>query len=431
MMMTSLYSHSSERTLISTLAKESQIHPNLVNQLISKHKLSASDMELPAHRDLLRSLLETVRRGSAATLEILSAGRELTVEIHRAGGRQWIEDILNTERGSMFELPALIEILQGLSLRRRLYALAERMASLAQDPHSLPAESIIASAREMTQLTGVETHLRRLSDVLADTKEAIHNVQNGTALLCIPTGLRMLDRVISGWQRSVLTVIGAGPGVGKSALLGTTIDSMARSGVKVGVFSLEDSAEWLVYRILSKHSSLAQPVIKYRVKSEIEQNALASAYESLNRYAANVILDDRPALTSEEIALTARDMILNHQCDIIIVDHVGEIHVSNHARERHDLNIASAMADLRDIAKVFRVPVLVATQLKAGADPAKPAKTDIANSYDIARMARVILILARKSDTEALLTVVKQTEGPADIAVPIEFIPHAGLFRSA
>ncbi len=247
----------------------------------------------------------------------------------------------------------------------------------------------------------------------------------GTQEPVLPTGLEALDLVIGGLQPT-LTVIGSLPGVGKSALLAATLGSLTRRKIRVGLLSLEDSADWVVRRLAAQASAVPVPVLAFRRlgSAQLERfgDAIASMYEPLR----HLVVDDRHGLTTDEVVSSARQMVAAG-CKAIFVDHLGEIRLQR--SERHDLDITDALQALRGIAKAYRVPVVVACHLKRreGLDATtEPKLTDFAFSSGIERMARVALGLFRSGDQMGV-KVLKQTQGPANTVLLLNMAKAAGL----
>jgi hypothetical protein len=97
--------------------------------------------------------------------------------------------------------------------------------------------------------------------------------------------------------------------------------------------------------------------------------------------------------------------------------------------DRYDLDIADALAGLRDIAKRHQLPVVVASHVRRRqgltVDDA-PSLTDFANSSAPERMARVALGLSKVSGG-IRCSVLKQTNGPSGAEVGLKLVEHAAM----
>ena len=263
------------------------------------------------------------------------------------------------------------------------------------------------------------------ADILA-LADHLEQVDLGLKEPVVPTGLPSLDEAIGGLQRT-LTIIGALPAVGKSALIATLCRNLASRGVKVGLFSLEDERGWVARRLVAEASRVPLFVLTHKKLYADQKTKVAEAMSALHGPLANLVIDDRPALTASDIIASARAMITRHGVKAIIVDHLGEIRMTR--TERHDLDITECLQQLRTLAKVYGIPVIVACHIRRRdglLQQHAPVLTDFANSSGIERMARVALALSRPDEETLSVHVLKQTSGPSGITVDLKFNGPSG-----
>ncbi|MCI0674090.1 MAG: DnaB helicase C-terminal domain-containing protein, partial [Myxococcaceae bacterium] len=273
--------------------------------------------------------------------------------------------------------------------------------------------------------------------VLLDRLDA---VARGERQVCLPTGIEVWDELLGGLQAGVVTFIGAQPSVGKSALVGAMVRNLAQAGHRVGLFSLEDSPDWLPERAVAHDSGIPVKVLStqrlYREQMQAVGDAATRAYE----WAARVVREGRSGLTARQVAATARQMVVQYGCRAIFLDHLGELDVEAAQHDRHDLAVANAVRMLRDVAKDFGIPVVVCAHFhrprgNSDAEPRymRPSSASWANSAGVERMARVAVGLWLSKD-EALqgyviATVLKQTKGDKDIDFAMRLHRPSGLIE--
>jgi replicative DNA helicase len=95
-----------------------------------------------------------------------------------------------------------------------------------------------------------------------------------------PTGLAALDKLCGGLVNGELTIIGARPGQGKTALAVTMIRNLAKQGIGCGLFSLEMTKHELVQRLASQESNIYAYKIKQGDMNQYDKTAL---YEAVHR----------------------------------------------------------------------------------------------------------------------------------------------------
>lgn len=246
----------------------------------------------------------------------------------------------------------------------------------------------------------------------------------------IKTGIKELDDVIAGWQPT-LNLVGAEPGVGKSALFSASLDYCGRKGIKSGFFSLEDDPSFLSYRVLSSGSGVNQFKLRYSKLSDSDFELVSNSFAETKRFQDNIFVidgSDRP-MTAEEISATSNDLVLNHGVEIIFVDHLGELVAKS--SDRPDLVISEQLSTLRRIANRLSVPVVVAAHFRrpaGGGRIIKPVLTDFANSAGAERKARVAIGLTREPGSDVMdIHILKQTNGPAGRTVQARFDGAAAM----
>ncbi len=253
-------------------------------------------------------------------------------------------------------------------------------------------------------------------------------LSTGKGTPVIPTGLHDWDRLIGGlWP--TLIVIGAHPGHGKSGLIGRLLLNLAIAGVRSAIFSLEDQATWLAYRALSAASGVSQFVLRNRKLTDDQADAVHSGDTEIGAYAANIMIDERGALPPSEIVQGARDAILNKGARVVVVDHYGEVRHGEDKRDRHDLMIAAGLSDLRNLAKSYGVPIIVAAHLKPEA--VYPfTQHDFRNASAFEQMSRVA-VMWEKKDAVLKMQVVKNQFGLGSVAFELPFHGPSAMVSNA
>jgi replicative DNA helicase len=264
---------------------------------------------------------------------------------------------------------------------------------------------------------------RTLTQELPPLLEALSS--GATLSKPVPTGIAELDAVIYGWQPT-LCLIGADPGVGKSATMVKSAYSGAMAGHKSAFFSLEDPPRFISTRLVSFISRVEVLRILYSKLTKEELELVESALEELGRVSDRIIVFDgseRP-MAVERLCATARSLISSSAIECVYVDHAGEL--SSSARDRHDLEVSSQLSLLRGLANSTGIPVVVAMHMRRRLN-AKPTLADFANSSGAERKARLALALTREPNADAIqIHILKQTNGPSGITVDAKFDKISG-----
>lgn len=242
----------------------------------------------------------------------------------------------------------------------------------------------------------------------------------------VPTGIPKFDAVCYGWQPT-LCLIGADPGIGKSALLARSAYYGATKGIKSAFFSLEDPPRWIATRLVSYLSKVEVLRILYGKLTQDEFKLVEDAMEKLGAVSDNIIVYDgseRP-MAVERLCATGRSLVSKSGVECIYVDHAGEL--SSSARDRHDLEVSSQLSLLRGLANATGVPVVVAMHMRRRLNP-KPTLADFANSSGAERKARLAIALTREPNADVIqIHILKQTNGPSGITVDAPFDLQSGM----
>ena len=146
------------------------------------------------------------------------------------------------------------EIVAQKALRRRLIKASQDIVGLGYD-ESKSIQDLIEEAE--TQLFNVsQQHVKQdiasLEDILAESFERLDELHKDKGKIRgVPTGLKDIDSVLAGLQRSDLIIIASRPSMGKTALsLNIAHNIATKPKLPVLVFSLEMSKEQLVDRLI-------------------------------------------------------------------------------------------------------------------------------------------------------------------------------------
>ncbi len=409
-----------ELAALRALAGEAALSLKSAETCIDEASVSADDFTLPKFRALWGAMEARIRSGTA--LDAV----ELAAKLPQVGRETVLDVMLTPDLGTA---PARLALVRERSLRRRYLEALRSVARVVTD-NDQPLAVAVAGAQELLgSWTDEAAGLRAMDDSLYALLDDLDAVQLGKRATTIPTGLEALDCVIGGLQPT-LTMVGALPGVGKSALVAGICSKLARRGLKVGLVSLEDERGWLTRRLLAQASGVPVFKLANHPLNKGEMGFVADGAAALDKWLGNILCDDRAPLTTADVVNTARRMV-SQGAKAVFVDHLGEVKLER--SERHDLDLAEALRSLRNLAKSSRVPMVVLSHLRRREGlnvDSEPRLTDFAFSSGIERMARVALGLWKgERDGRKVLncTVMKQTQGVSGLTVSLEMNSSAGV----
>lgn len=306
-------------------------------------------------------------------------------------------------------------------------------------------------------LDGMETKLlttregqvggsRRVSEIIADVlrlAEAADTAKKDGGIVGIPSGISELDRETGGFRDSNLTIVGARPGMGKSALLNTIAMNAARAGHPVGVFSLEMSADECVQRMVSAAAGVDGRKLNSGGMTDRDWQELQRGSEWVQ--GLPVFIDDSPALNILQVRAKARRWKSVHGVKIILLDYLQLMSPVDRNSGNREQQVAEISKGLKSLAKELRVPVVALAQLSRAVETRggskRPMLSDLRESGAVEQDADNVMFIYRPEyygimeDEQgkslagvAELIIAKNRHGRTCHALA-NYIPHLTLFE--
>jgi replicative DNA helicase len=242
---------------------------------------------------------------------------------------------------------------------------------------------------------------------------AAHAYQRDGKLSGLATGLRSLDRMMGGLQKSDLLILAGRPGMGKSSLatnIGYNVAKAWEGSVRpdgqiestnggiVGFFSLEMSAEQLATRMISEQTEIAS----YRIRrGEIAPNdfdRIADAAREMERIP--FYIDETGGLSVAQLAARARRLKRQRGLDLLVIDYIQLLQGSSRrAQEGRVQEVTEITTSLKALAKELNIPILALSQLSRAVenrDDKRPQLSDLRESGSIEQDADVVLFVFRE-----------------------------------
>lgn len=415
-----------ELGLFALVNQMSQAHPLKAAEVMATLGLQEIDFTSSAAGQLWSLVKSFVESNQAVDILAIVEHAKRNETIQNAGGKEFIlKRLMHGLAPSRMIAGEYGRFLIESSARERAQALMREGFGLLKT--ETPEKAILQIQEQLRAILNRNPNLRTAESDLVAFLEAAEQARTGARALCIPTHIRALDAHIGGLQSSVLTLIGALPGVGKSALLASMLYQLTSRNIKCGFFSLEDERLWITRRWVSSISGVNLFEITTGQLDKGSEARFEVATDKVHAALKNLIIDDRQGLTPAVIVETAKDMIVNHGCRVIFLDHLGEVKMER--SDRFDLDIGDALAALRQIAKSYNVPVVVASHVKRRQGMTiedAPHLTDFANSAAPERMARVALGLS-KLENGVRVSILKQTNGPSGKEIGLKFLGNSAM----
>lgn len=279
------------------------------------------------------------------------------------------------------------EIVRANATRRHLRTAADAIA-LATADTARPVEGLGDDARAMidnaigTRSTKTVTSGDLTDRVIADI---------GKATSAAPTPWTPLSRIIHGFRPGALYVIGARPGMGKSALALQIATTLETTGF-VGFFSLEMGADEIMRRLISQQAWVPlDPIEGHRPLQPYER-------QNIDQWRANydgrILFSDNAMLTAHAVRQQVRTWERLMPMAGIVIDYVGLMTGEKGQSKIEQVTEITRMLKL--IAQEFQIPVIALSQLNRNSTSRmdrRPALADLRESGSLEQDADVVILI--------------------------------------
>lgn len=386
---------------------------------IVQQYLRPDDFYSPRHRKIYEAVLSLFNKGIRPDLLTLNEELERAGKLEEAGGIDYIASLTHAVPSSA-NTEYYAQIVQNCSLRRELIRISGETGARAYDetvePKAILEETqqklfLVSDPRRIFRYKEAGTVVRTTANYLDDAFFSKAEYSG------IPSGFSDLDRLTSGFQPSELIIIGARPGMGKTAIALSMAANMAiRKNKKVAFFSLEMSDLALMIRLFSSETGIDSHVLSTGFFKQADRYKILNAAEIIND--APLFFVDMPNMTMLNVQSMARMLKIQENIDIIFIDYIGMISPDNKLLQRWE-QFSEVSRSLKGLARELNIPVVACSQLRRDAENKAPSLADIRDSGSIEQDADMILFIKR--DRESNKTADEQAEDSAnETGQPVE-----------
>jgi replicative DNA helicase len=284
------------------------------------------------------------------------------------------------------------DILKQRTARREAAAVAHTLGlELETDVDHDPIDRAVERLRGLvTQPDG------SVGGVMDDPDEFFQQLEGHTPTVpALHMGWPRFDETTGGFRSQELIILAARPSMGKTTLALNVAWKQARAGHEVFFVSLETTAAQIRNKAVSWLTGV--PIMRIQ-KGACDAEEIARCVEAaseIKRWPFTVA--DLPRLEIGKFRPMLQRHALTHGLKFIVLDHLHQ--VSLPGRERNDLEIASVVAECKELAREFEVPFLLCAQLNRaleGREDKRPQVSDLRGSGAIEEKADVLLFLHRQ-----------------------------------
>ena len=427
------HSLEAEQALLGSMLIDSRCIPEVID------KLRPDDFYLQQNREIYETIYSMFNYSATIDPVTVLENMKRSGYYDENQSRTYILQLMDTTPTAANVLE-YVEILKDKTLLRRVAETAGELTALVQEGTERgqdvleAAEQRIYAIRQGRSARG----LTPISEVLIEVYDRLSELAaSDSAIPGLSTGLKDLDRAISGLNKSDLILLAARPGMGKTSMaLNILLDPGKKSGKTVAFFSLEMSKEQLAMRLISGECFVDNKKLVTGKLTEQDWENVAMAADSLNR--ANILIDDDSSVTVADINAKCRRV---ENLGLVVIDYL-QLMQSAGGKTRASDNRQQVVSDisrsLKIMAKELNVPVLCLSQLTRANESRtdkRPMLSDLRESGAIEQDADIVLFLYRegyyKKDVEnpnlAECIIAKNRHGETG-TVELQWLPEFTTF---
>ncbi|MGO9612205.1 MAG: replicative DNA helicase [Dissulfurispiraceae bacterium] len=423
-----------EQSILGAIILDNDALPRVVEDL------KPDDFYKEAHRRLYRVMLDLFEKSEPVDIITLTDYLRRSNELDTIGGLSYLSFLANSIPTSA-NIKYHSKIIREKSLLRSLIKTATHITTRVYEDNLDADEMVDYAEKQIFDIADkrTKTSFISLKDVIKDTFKMIELLYDKKeSVTGVPSGMKDLDELTSGFQAGDLIVIGGRPGMGKTAFALNIAQHVAIDGREpVAVFSLEMAKEQLALRMLCAESMVNSAHVRKGFISKEDWPKLTNAAGRLAE--ASIFIDDSSAITVLEIRAKARRLKMEHGAlSLVVVDYL-QLMRSRGNFERREQEISEISRSLKALAKELKVPVIALSQLNRGVEQRhekKPTLADLRESGAIEQDADVIIFLYRDefynpnnpaNKGKAEIIVAKQRNGPTG-TISLTFLAECTRF---
>ncbi|HDH53008.1 MAG TPA: replicative DNA helicase, partial [Nitrospirae bacterium] len=236
--------------------------------------LTPGDFYKEAHKKIFISMLDLYEKNEPIDLITLTEQLNRKEQLEAIGGASYLSSLVSLVPTSA-NVKYHSKIVKEKAILRNLIVTATEIITTSYDTEQ-DVNELLDQAE--TKIFGISEKMVgssyvHIKEIIKDTIELVDRLYNKKELITgLPTGFADLDEATTGFHPGDLIVIGARPGMGKTAFCLNIVTHAAIEGkLPIAVFSLEMTKEQIVLRMLCS-------------EAEVDSKAVRSGYHSKEDY---------------------------------------------------------------------------------------------------------------------------------------------------
>jgi replicative DNA helicase len=376
------------------------IDPEAINKVADL--LEPNDFYDTRHVIIYESIVRLYEKRRPIDILTLSSQLSDETNLEQIGGATYITELTNYVP-SAAHIEQYADIVKQKSLRRKLIKASQEIVELGYDEVK-PMQDILETAETelfIVSKRNVKQDLVKIESILDESFERLDEMhKNKGKIRGVSSGLRGIDNILAGLNKSDLLILAARPAMGKSTLAVNIAHHVASVEKKtVLLFTLEMGKDQIVDRLLAAEAGVDSWKIRTGDLSEEDFERLGVAYGELAE--SKLMIDDTPGLSVSELRTKARREAHKEPLGLIVIDYLQLMSGGSRfsSSDNRVNEISEISRGLKGIARELDVPVLALSQLSRSVEsrhPQIPQLSDLRESGSIEQDADVVMFIYRE-----------------------------------
>lgn len=300
-----------------------------------------------------------------------------------------LTEISTREEPSTFK--AHLKLIKEDSNNRKLNNVLKQLVNSDLDSNS-KIEKLQNAILDITSSSEEDTHIT-INQAVSNTLKKIEQAANSNnGITGISTGIIELDNSLNGLERGTMTVLGARPSMGKTAL---SLEILRGLEVNVLYIQLDMTIEGMTQRLISSISNIENRYVGRGKLNDDEWRKVIKAVGFLEKK-NNIFFYTPKNPTINNILLKAKEIKAKYGLDVIIIDHIGKIKPITKGNRYEQMTYISA--ELKRMALEMDIALIALCQLSRGTEgrqDKRPMLSDLRDTGAIEEDADNIGLLYR------------------------------------
>lgn len=350
--------------------------------------IKPNDFYKTSHKVIFEKMLELYKSNTEFDSTVLA--NNLMQEIKKGVTTVTeLGEISTREEPSTFK--AHLKIIKEDSNNRKLNNVLKQLVNSDLDSNS-KIEKLQNAILDITSSSEEDTHIT-INQAVSNTLKKIEQAANSNnGITGISTGIIEFDNSLNGLERGTMTVLGARPSMGKTAL---SLEILRGLEVNVLYIQLDMTIEGMTQRLISSISNIENRYVGRGKLNDDEWRKVIKAVGFLEKK-NNIFFYTPKNPTINNILLKAKEIKAKYGLDVIIIDHIGKIKPITKGNRYEQMTYISG--ELKRMALEMDIALIALCQLSRGTESRqdkRPMLSDLRDTGAIEEDADNIGLLYR------------------------------------